>query len=329
MSMPHRTSSSDSDSIRKRVGKACDRCRLKKSKCDGSSPCSRCKADNAICVFGERKRSHDKVYPKGYVEMLEQQQSQLVAGLQETYRRLVAADMWPGAKLEEHNGQPLTHDILAGLDLLEPKQDGSGEMEGFEEDCRSLERRMISAGASYSARRGSLSSESDHEHSHGNRSTTTSSRASVQDTPVTSRAQPIFEDGWSFKASPSPITLSPPPKMVRAQQQSLRPSPLSIESTNQDSYMTSAWQDMTIAPGGGVLHPQFSVNDAVVHDTLQTMMDSFSPQIVSMVDVDCSTIPLDQPYGSQPQNFGPYNPQDWMMSDSVDVDFSKFVQIST
>lgn len=74
-------SHSDSN-VRKRVCKACDRCRLKKSKvcapvathfprsltrdqCDGSSPCSRCRADNAICVFGERKKAHDKVYPKG------------------------------------------------------------------------------------------------------------------------------------------------------------------------------------------------------------------------------------------------------------------------
>lgn len=47
-----RAESQDSDSIRKRVCKACDRCRLKKSKCDGASPCSRCTADNAICVFG-------------------------------------------------------------------------------------------------------------------------------------------------------------------------------------------------------------------------------------------------------------------------------------
>lgn len=65
--------------VRKRVCKACDRCRLKKSKvflllalraqadrqCDGANPCSRCRADNAICVFGERKKAHDKVYPKG------------------------------------------------------------------------------------------------------------------------------------------------------------------------------------------------------------------------------------------------------------------------
>ena len=39
-----------------------------RAQCDGSSPCSRCRADNAICVFGDRKKSHDKIYPKGYVD---------------------------------------------------------------------------------------------------------------------------------------------------------------------------------------------------------------------------------------------------------------------
>lgn len=86
MSSSQRSGSMESsqDNVRKRVCKACDRCRLKKSKvsfdesifvctnkililaqCDGANPCSRCKADNAICVFGERKKSQDKVYPKG------------------------------------------------------------------------------------------------------------------------------------------------------------------------------------------------------------------------------------------------------------------------
>ncbi|KAJ6132785.1 hypothetical protein N7471_008000 [Penicillium samsonianum] len=127
-------SHSDSN-VRKRVCKACDRCRLKKSKCDGSSPCSRCRADNAICVFGERKKAHDKVYPKGYVEMLEQQQSWLVHGLQELYRRNIEGEGWPGEQLKlEPNGHPLTHDLLMRLGAL----DGS-KGERFEENPEALQ----------------------------------------------------------------------------------------------------------------------------------------------------------------------------------------------
>ncbi|KAF2429495.1 hypothetical protein EJ08DRAFT_698216 [Tothia fuscella] len=151
--------SSESENARKRVCKACDRCRLKKSKCDGSSPCSRCKADNAICVFGERKKSHDKVYPKGYVEMLEQQQSQLVTGLQVLYKRLQAGEGWPGLPLESHGGQPLTHDILERLDLLH-STDASIKYEDFDEDLSHLKRRL--EGSSSQRRRRSPSAESDH-----------------------------------------------------------------------------------------------------------------------------------------------------------------------
>ncbi|KAK8190890.1 hypothetical protein BKA81DRAFT_285835, partial [Phyllosticta paracitricarpa] len=156
------------NNIRKRVCKACDRCRLKKSKCDGSSPCGRCKADNAICVFGERKKSHDKVYPKGYVEMLEQQQNQLVAGLRELYRRLQTGEGWPGMPLsDQQGGHPLTHDILERLDLLQPK-DGNGLYEPFEEDFGRMEKRLRdeeeSLPAPPSKRRGSVGSESDHGH---------------------------------------------------------------------------------------------------------------------------------------------------------------------
>ncbi|KAJ5864354.1 uncharacterized protein N7529_006270 [Penicillium soppii] len=127
-------SHSDSN-VRKRVCKACDRCRLKKSKCDGSSPCSRCRADNAICVFGERKKAHDKVYPKGYVEMLEQQQAWLVHGLQELYRRNIEGEGWPGEQLKlEPNGHPLTHDLLMRLGALD-----SSKGERFEENPETLQ----------------------------------------------------------------------------------------------------------------------------------------------------------------------------------------------
>ncbi|KAL2836787.1 hypothetical protein BJY01DRAFT_221598 [Aspergillus pseudoustus] len=64
-STPSSENSHSDNGVRKRVCKACDRCRLKKSKCDGAKPCGRCRADNTLCVFGERKKAHDKVYPKG------------------------------------------------------------------------------------------------------------------------------------------------------------------------------------------------------------------------------------------------------------------------
>ncbi|KAK9311344.1 hypothetical protein V1524DRAFT_473365 [Lipomyces starkeyi] len=119
-STPTSDHSHSDGNVRKRVCKACDRCRLKKSKCDGASPCSRCRADNAICVFGDRKKAHDKVYPKGYVEMLEQQQAWLVHGLQEIYRRSTDGEGWAGDRLNpEPNGHPLTHDLLTHLGALD------------------------------------------------------------------------------------------------------------------------------------------------------------------------------------------------------------------
>ena len=105
---------------RKRVGQACDRCRLKKNKCEGISQCSRCKTDNAICTFGcvtlcifnlskadmtrGHKRPPIKVYPKGYAEKLERQQTQLVTAMQELYNRLVVSGAWEGAILPNING---------------------------------------------------------------------------------------------------------------------------------------------------------------------------------------------------------------------------------
>jgi hypothetical protein len=59
-------------------------------------------------------------FPKGYAEMLERQHNQLVSGLQEMYQRLRKASLWEGEPLDESSGRPLTHDILAALNLLQP-----------------------------------------------------------------------------------------------------------------------------------------------------------------------------------------------------------------
>lgn len=62
-------------------------------------------------------------FPKGYAEMLEKQHNQLVCGLQEMYQRLRKASLWEGEPLDESSGRPLTHDILAALNFLEPNEE--------------------------------------------------------------------------------------------------------------------------------------------------------------------------------------------------------------
>lgn len=186
--------SSAEDNARKRVCKACDRCRLKKSKCDGSNPCSRCKADNAICVFGERKKAHDKVYPKGYVEMLEQQQAQLVSGLREMYRRLQSGESWPGKPLKEsHGGFPLTHDMLERLNVLH-SLDYPISHETFEDDLEALQTKcMRTNGLTQSVRRRRAMSEESEP------SLTSSSSSHGMSSPAQSINVP---DAYSQQATP-------------------------------------------------------------------------------------------------------------------------------
>jgi hypothetical protein len=93
--------------------------------------------------------SNHHLHISSYVEMLEQQQAQLVAGLQELYRRTQDGQGWEGAPLKESShGIPLTHDILERLGALKPGIDIS-EPQQFEEDLDSLQRRLLANGAGF------------------------------------------------------------------------------------------------------------------------------------------------------------------------------------
>ena len=95
-----------------------------------------------------------------YVEMLEQQQLQLVNGLQELYERLVNQQGWKGAPLDNSsNGHPLTHDILERLGAL--KTDSQISYEVFEDNVDAMRKRLLADGALPMPRPSSAESEYD------------------------------------------------------------------------------------------------------------------------------------------------------------------------
>ncbi|KAI5960578.1 CAT8 [Candida pseudojiufengensis] len=60
-----------------RTAQACDRCRSKKTKCDGGNPCSTCSAVGLECIVSDKLSR--KAFPKGYTETLEERVRQLEA----------------------------------------------------------------------------------------------------------------------------------------------------------------------------------------------------------------------------------------------------------
>ncbi|KAJ5624677.1 hypothetical protein N7510_000986 [Penicillium lagena] len=197
-STPTSDHSHSDGNVRKRVCKACDRCRLKKSKCDGASPCSRCRADNAICVFGERKKAHDKVYPKGYVEMLEQQQAWLVHGLQELYRQSIDGEGWTGDRLKpEPNGHPLTHDLLTRLGALDHSKG-----EHFEENPDTMQQDLWRSNAGHMQRQESSDGSADSPQSPTSRSRFSSDTFSQRQMPPTPPAYSPTARAPQIKAEP-------------------------------------------------------------------------------------------------------------------------------
>ena len=97
-----------------------------------------------------------------YVEMLEHQQTQLVSGLQDLYRRVVDGQPWEGPLLNDSpNGRPLTHDILESLGILQLEP--QGKLDTFEENTDRMLKKLVREGADMVTRRPSVESECDRE----------------------------------------------------------------------------------------------------------------------------------------------------------------------
>ncbi|PYH80328.1 hypothetical protein BO82DRAFT_286869 [Aspergillus uvarum CBS 121591] len=108
---------------RKRVTKACQRCKVKKSRvgCSGDAPCESCKATNAVCIYREDKPKRHRVLTQSYVQLIEDQHELLVRGLRELYQRTVTG----GSMKRIASDRPLSvNDILYNLGIYDaPTED--------------------------------------------------------------------------------------------------------------------------------------------------------------------------------------------------------------
>ncbi|VUC27231.1 unnamed protein product [Clonostachys rosea] len=108
----------------KRVWKACERCRMKKTKCDGVFPCQRCNDDGLICTASVRKRPGYKQLPSGYAEVLENTQLVLVATIRKLYEMVRNGDEWHlGEPRCNDRGQAIIHNIAQKLACIRSNED--------------------------------------------------------------------------------------------------------------------------------------------------------------------------------------------------------------
>jgi hypothetical protein len=250
------------------------------------------------------------VYPKGYfalvltasngtnfnryVDMLEQHQTQLVAGLRELYSRLQKRESWPGQPLRESSGgYPLTHDILERLDLLHASSHNLSNYEGFEEDCDRMQQKLLEQGAPFTRRRGSVSSDSEQSH------------ACSKSTPTTQ----LFPFSTLIVRHNTPPT---PPMNSTFPRQSQIVSP-----AKQESPLVSSQFMNTRASEPSAVSQTVWINDSTMMDELVDFsnpiygFDNFGYDQNVMID----TIEV--------------NPNDAMMPDwnsNAELDFSSFIQ---
>ncbi|KAH7114873.1 hypothetical protein EDB81DRAFT_892954 [Dactylonectria macrodidyma] len=115
---------SPSASTDRRVWKACERCRMKKSKCDGEFPCKRCKDDGMVCAAGIKKKMEYKQLPRGYAEVLENTQFALTVAIHKLYFMVRNNQPWElGDPDLNDRGQPVIHNIVQKLGCIRADSD--------------------------------------------------------------------------------------------------------------------------------------------------------------------------------------------------------------
>ncbi|KAL2404829.1 hypothetical protein ABEF93_007827 [Exophiala dermatitidis] len=104
------------DGTSRRTSRACDRCRVKKAKCDGNLTCKTCHQSKSDCKYTARRGREARNY---YWRM----QSVTEEALQRLYWASRRRTGFPGTVCDESKGYVTTDEILRGLGLVVPDLD--------------------------------------------------------------------------------------------------------------------------------------------------------------------------------------------------------------
>ncbi|KIW17328.1 hypothetical protein PV08_04520 [Exophiala spinifera] len=124
--LPPKAESSEQSRARVRIGRACDRCKIKKSKCDGNVPCAGCVASDSTCEYSARRRREARDWYWGMHDVMDE-------ALQRLYWACREGRGFPGVIPDESSGRVSTDAILRGLGLDPPAVERVGPIKSQSE----------------------------------------------------------------------------------------------------------------------------------------------------------------------------------------------------
>ncbi|KAG9228509.1 hypothetical protein BJ875DRAFT_446816 [Amylocarpus encephaloides] len=103
---------------RTRILKACERCRIKKVKCEAGTPCTLCKEDGTICSTSSKKRPRFESVPRAQ-------------RIEKLYIMLRKGEAWELDEPELNDyGMPIIHDVPRALGCIRRTQEDSWSLPG-------------------------------------------------------------------------------------------------------------------------------------------------------------------------------------------------------
>jgi len=247
---PSPTSSMGTKKENKRVSSACQRCKQKKTKCDGQIPCERCVNDDVVCEAGKSRTSTLKHVTPQYAEMLETNLHASNETIKKLYEIIEDAGIWKlGRPQLKPNGTPSVHGIASKLGCVRNPDHTSWPQEIDE----------------FASQRTQTYHSDEHEHEHSAPSASASSNAAsspaysgFHDSPRSSHSSIPTTPAQQFGILDTAVDFKTEPRANF--QESPQPSHTSITSTPRRLSKLNTSMDFGLAYSGFQNSPQLSQN---------------------------------------------------------------------